>query len=160
MCSVCFPDVAVWQCRITLRAADVVVPAWQIHPGLQSPPPGRGVVNALWWEGTVETQGPDSLFWVFSTTSRAGCFLVCLTAHRHQLTLAAFVRRLTRTQPPVLCFLLSASLDGNNFHLLDGVFWALPHLLSPVLLPYIYIYIASVFLKMWFPELHSPPPTT
>lgn len=124
------------------------------------PPPGRGVVNALWWEGTVETQGPDSLFWVFSATSRAGCFLVCLTAHRHQLTLAAFVRRLTRTQPPVLCFLLSASLDGNNFHLLDGVFWALPHLLSPVLLPYIYIYIASVFLKMWFPELHSPPPTT
>lgn len=46
----------------------------------------------------------DSLFWVFSATSRAGCFLVCLRAHRHQLTSAAFVKCLTRTQPPSAVF--------------------------------------------------------
>lgn len=37
---VCCSDFAVQQRHVTLHAADAVVPAWHIHPGLQSLPLG------------------------------------------------------------------------------------------------------------------------
>lgn len=130
LCSVCFPDFVVQQRHVTRRATDMVVPAWQTRPGLQSHPPGEEL-QVLYGERGPRTLSSGSSLplaqWVSSCS---------VSRHTDTNRPSLHLWNFSHTHnPPVLSFLLFTSLDRKDFLLLDSVFWDLPCLLSPDLLP-------------------------